>query len=126
MESMHKVGLRSELPSVINYMRRIKGLSPDLEVPLSVLVLNKNLALVGMPGEVFVDFQLELKKTAALEHTLLVGYTNEYHAYFPTVRAAAQGAYGGAEATYVGVGAGDKLVTAAQLDIARATGIFAD
>jgi hypothetical protein len=126
VESTHKVGLRSELPSVINYMRRIKGLSPDLEVPLSVLVLNKNLALVGMPGEVFVDFQLELKKTAALDHTLLVGYTNEYHAYFPTVRAAAQGAYGGAEATYVGVGAGDKLVTAAQLDIARSTGIFAE
>jgi hypothetical protein len=32
--------------------------------------------------------------------TLLVGYTNGYHAYFPTIRDAAAGGYGGKTATY--------------------------
>ncbi len=76
---------------------------------LTTLVLNDRVALVGMPGEVFVDFQLDLKQRSPIRDTLLVGYTNGYHAYFPTIRDAAAGGYGGKTATYVAPGAGELL-----------------
>ncbi len=44
-----------------------------------------------------------------MPNTLLVGYTNGYHAYFPTIRDAAAGGYGGKTATYVEPGAGERL-----------------
>ena len=50
-------------------------------------------------------------------NTLFVGYTNGALAYFPTIRAAAEGGYGGKEATLVEVGAGDKLINRALVRI---------
>ena len=38
-----------------------------------------------------------------------MGYTNGYHAYFPTIRDAAAGGYGGKTATYVEPGAGERM-----------------
>ncbi len=101
---------------------RLKLLPADLKVPLSVLLLNDAIALVGMPGEVFVQYQLDLKQRSPLKDTFLVGYTNEYHAYFPTVKDAAAGGYGGATATYVGLGAADKLASEALIEIGKLTG----
>jgi hypothetical protein len=72
-------------------------------------VIGDDVALVGMPGEIFVQFQLDLKKRSPLSDTLLVGYTNGYHAYFPTIRDAAAGGYGGKTATYVAPGSGELL-----------------
>jgi hypothetical protein len=48
--------------------------------------------IVGlMPGEIFVDFQKSIKTRSPVANSLLVGYTNGYHGYFPTLRAAAAG-----------------------------------
>jgi neutral ceramidase len=87
----------------------------DNTVPctLTALVINSEVALVGMPGEIFVQFQTALKQQSPLPHTLLVGYTNGYHAYFPTIRDAAAGGYGGKTATYVEPGAGERLTNEA-------------
>jgi neutral ceramidase len=128
-----EVGLRWDLsdPETEKVIRAAYGrryelimskFKPDHHVPLSVLVLNNNLAFVGMPGEVFVQYQLDLKRDSPLPDTFLVGYTNEYHAYFPTVKDAAAGGYGGVTATYVGLGAADKLATQALIDIGQMTG----
>ena len=83
----------------------------DNTVPctLTTLVINGEVALAGMPGEIFVQFQTALKVQSPLPNTLLVGYTNGYHAYFPTIRDAAAGGYGGKTATYVEPGAGERL-----------------
>lgn len=94
----------------------------SIEIPLTTLVVNDRLALVGMPGEVFVRFQLALKEEAPYPETLLVGYTNGYHAYFPTIRDAALGSYGGKVATYVEVGAGDRLTDQALITLYRLQG----
>ena len=96
--------------------------SNELAVPLGVVVLNNDVALVGMPGEIFVQYQLELKGNAPVKNTLLCGYANGYLGYFPTVRDSAARGYGGAEATFVGVGAADKLTTLAEIEIGRLTG----
>lgn len=110
-------------PGIFNWY--IRDIAPDLAVPLSVLVLNRELALVGIPGEPFVQFQLELKATAPLHHTLLCGYANGYYAYFPTIRDALAGGYGGTVGSYVGLGACDKLVQEAKLEIAHLLGRLA-
>ena len=127
-----EVGLRWDFsdPEVEKILRaaygpmvdRLKQLDPKLSVPLSVVLLNGNLALVGMPGEVFVQYQFDLKRDSPVKDTFLVGYTNEYHAYFPTIKDAAAGGYGGATATYVGLGAADKLLAEALIEIGTMTG----
>ena len=65
-----------------NYLAKILT-GDSIAAELNVLLLNDQVALVGMPGEVFVEFQLDLKSRSPLADTLLVGYTNGYHAYFP-------------------------------------------
>ena len=84
---------------------------------LTTLVVNDRLALVGMPGELFVQFQTQLKGESPIPNTLLVGYTNGYHAYFPTIRDAAAGGYGGKTATYVELGAGERLTDEALIGL---------
>lgn len=113
--------LRTAYGSMVD---RLRQLDPALPVPLSVVLLNDSLALVGMPGEVFVQYQLDLKRDAPVADALLVGYTNEYHAYFPTVKDAAAGGYGGATATYVGLGAADKLLNQALIELGTMSGQF--
>lgn len=128
-----KVGMRWNLsdPKQAQILKTVYGaayefyvanLSPDLAVPLGVLVLNRRLALAFLPGEPFVQLQLDLKAHSPLYDTFLCGYANEYHAYFPTVRDAAIGGYGGMSATYVGVGAGEKLVTEATILVGQMIG----
>lgn len=85
-------------------------LVPDLSVPAAGLVLNRDVGLLGVPGEFFVQYQLDLKATAPVRHALLCGYTNQFHLYFPTMRGAVAGGYGGKVASYVGFGAGDKVL----------------
>lgn len=104
------------------YERYMAGLSADLAVPLGVLVLNGALALAFMPGEFFVEHQLDLKRRAPLRDAFLCGYANEYHAYFPTLRDVAYGGYGAAVMSYVGLGAGEALVTRAALRMGQLSG----
>ena len=80
------------------------------------------IALASFPGEFFVEHQLRLRATSQTPHTLFAGYTNGELAYFPTIAAAAQGGYGGREATIVEVGAGEKLVDLALVSILEQAG----
>ena len=100
----------------------IGAVDSSLAVPLSVVVINGNLALVGMPGEIFVQYQQALKEGSPLRDSFLCGYANGYYAYFPTVRDAVAGGYGGTMASFVGLGAGDKLLIEAEIEIARLSG----
>ncbi len=104
------------------YEKYMKGVPPDLAVPLGTLLLNDRIALSFMPGELFVDFQLDLKRRSSLPDTFLCGYANEFHIYFPTVRDIVYGGYGAATVSYVGVGAGERLVTRATEMIGEMTG----
>ena len=97
-------------------------LTRELSVPLSVVVINKDIALAFMPGELFVQYQIDMKLRSVLPKTLLCGYANDFHLYFPTLQGAAAGGYGGIVATYVGNGAGDRLVDEALIDIGNLSG----
>ncbi len=105
-----------------NFIKAYKGLHrSDLSVPASVLLLNGELALAGVPGEFFVDFQLDLKATAPVRTALLCGYADDFHLYFPTIRGALAGGYGGTVASYVGLGAGETVLARLKSMIAGLT-----
>ena len=50
-------------------------------------------ALVGLPGEFFVEYGLQLKKESPARHTLPIGLANGALGYIPTPEALGQGGY---------------------------------
>ena len=80
-----------------------------LQCTLTTLLIDGDLALVGLPGEIFVQFQTAIKTRSPVTNSFLVGYANGFYGYFPTIRDAAAGGYGGKTATYVEPGAGERL-----------------
>lgn len=96
----------------------------DLAVPLAVLLLNNELAIAAMSGECFVQLQLDLKAGSPVKKTIMAAFSNDYHAYIPDIKGAAHGNYGGAVATFVGLGAGEKLVAEAHIETAKLAGMI--
>jgi len=94
-----------------------------LTLRVTTLLVNKQMAFVGMPGEPFVDFQIGLRDRCPVRHCLLLGYTNGYFDYFPTILASSQGGYGAADSnTYVAVGAGERMLDQALIRIHEMVG----
>jgi len=89
---------------------------------LVTVTLGDDLAIAGLPGEFFVELGLDLKRRSAFPYTFAFGYCNKGYAYFPTVNAAWQGGYGGKEATVVEVGAGEKFINKALVNLYYQTG----
>ena len=50
-------------------------------------------AMFVVPAELFVEYQLQLKRLNPLTWTFVVGYANDYQGYVPTPEALAQGGY---------------------------------
>ena len=79
-------------PEVIE---RYRGyLAAPLDCPVTTLLINRQIALVGMPGEPFVEFGLAFRDRSPAVFSLFGGYANGYHGYFPTICAAVEGGYG--------------------------------
>lgn len=90
------------------YGRLIK---PEFSIPLTTVLINRQIALMTFPGEPFVDFQMNWRDRCPVRSAFLLGYTNGYYGYFPTIRAASLGGYGAASAsTWVEPGAGERVV----------------
>src|SRR5206468_7186846 len=82
--------------------------------PVITVLINKKIAIMTMPGEPFVQYQLAWRERCPVRDALLVGYANGYNGYFPTIPSATLGGYGAANpATWVEVGAGDRMVDSA-------------
>ena len=95
-------------PRFDNYISKMVK-NNRVQCTLTTLMIDGDIALVGMPGEIFVQFQTAIKTRSPVANSFLVGYTHGYYAYFPTLRDAAAGGYGGKTATYVEPGAGERL-----------------
>lgn len=90
------------------YAARVK---PEMQLPVTTVLINKRIALMGMPGEPFVEFQISWRDRCPLRDAFFLGYANGYFGYFPTIRAATLGGYGaGSATTWVEVGAGERMV----------------
>ncbi len=97
-----------------------------VRVGMETILFDRNLALVTMPGEPFVDFQTELAAKSIIEYTFLFGYTftgdGGWADYIPTIEAASEGGYGAGYNTFIGVGAGEAMVDRAIINLYEMTG----
>jgi neutral ceramidase len=59
---------------------------PD-SAEVQVLRLGPELAIVGLPGEPFIEIATEIRRRAHLKHLLVAGYANEAIGYVPTAAA---------------------------------------
>ena len=85
--------LKAELKPA-TFERYRKYLATPLDCPVTTLVINREIALAGMPGEPFVEFGLNFRDRSPLRRSFFAGYANGYFGYFPTIRAAVEGGYG--------------------------------
>lgn len=83
----------------------------EIALPVTTVLINKKIAILTMPGEPFVEYQIAWRQRCPVPDAFFIGYANGYNGYFPTVRSATLGGYGaGNPATWVEVGAGDRMV----------------
>src|SRR5262249_52303492 len=88
------------------------------QLPVTTLILNQDIAFVGMPGEPFVEFEMQLRAKSPLANSFLIGYTNGYFAYFPTIAAAVRGGYGaGRNVVPTAAGTGERMLNTGLISI---------
>jgi hypothetical protein len=109
------------------YASYMPALDTDLHLPVATVLINKRIAFAIVPGEPFVELQIDWRNRAPVKDTFFVGYSDGYFGYFPTIPAAARGGYGAAGMmTWVEVGAGERMVNNAVTQTYRMLGKFFD
>ena len=99
----------------------------EVELPVATVLINRTLAMLFLPGEPFVEYQIAWRQRCPVANAFLVGYANGYNGYFPTIRSATLGGYGAANpATWVEVGAGDRMVDEGVIRINQMLGRLGD
>jgi hypothetical protein len=74
--------------------------------------LNADNAIVALPGEIFVEFGLDIKKRSPFKNTIVIEISNDRPCYVPTLKAFKEGSY---EVTNsrLKAGSGEQMVEAA-------------
>jgi hypothetical protein len=120
---MDQVRARSTSPEFIK--RYEKHLATPMDCPVTTLLINREIALMGMPGEPFVEFGLNFRDRVPATTAFFAGYCNGFHGYFPTIRAAVEGGYGAEGITArVEVGAGEVMVDMAIIRLLTMQGLL--
>jgi len=94
---------------------------------IMTVVLNDTLALVAIPGEPFIQHQLNLREASPVPNTFMLnvaycGKGSPCLVYIPTAKAVREGGYGAAEATFVAADTGACMVDAAVAAIEELVG----
>lgn len=79
---------------------------------VQALAIGDELAVVGLPGEIFAELGLDLRQRSPFRHTLVLGLANEAIGYVPTRRAFEEGGYE-PTSSRLQPGEGERLVDAA-------------
>jgi neutral ceramidase len=64
----------------------------ERQTPIKALRVG-DLGLVGLPGEIFVQYGLQIKAQSPFERTMTIELANDYLGYFPTDKALTEGSY---------------------------------
>jgi hypothetical protein len=95
------------------YVRMYENQRNDGKVDVTVFRIG-DLAVVGLPGEIFCELGTEIKKQSPARHTLVVELANGAIGYVPTRQAYEQGGYEPSPgAAFFGPGSGEALVASA-------------
>jgi hypothetical protein len=105
-QAVYSVAFFPEL--VLNFADEYaEGIRPRL----TVAVINRDIALVGVSGEFFCEHAVRLRQRSRAKDVFFFGYCNGYHQYFPTIEAAAEGGYGAdSQVAPAEVGAGERIM----------------
>jgi hypothetical protein len=86
----------------------------SLEVGITTVLINREIAIAAMPGEPMHKLQTSWKQNANVPYPLFYGYTysagGTWPGYIPDLRSAAYGGYGADASTKVEIGAGERLL----------------
>jgi hypothetical protein len=114
--NMQKIGTR-DLPFLsqveaykIMALQLLDG--PELPMEVQVFRLSDDVAIVGLPGEIFVELGLAIKEASPFKTTLVIELCNDAPGYVPTKKAFAEGSYETVNSR-VQSGGGEMLVEAA-------------
>lgn len=115
-ENIEKVGTK-EL-SFLDQVEAYKILAIEMRHSRTILLevqvfrLSRDVAVVGLPGEVFVDLGLAIKKASPFAHTLVIELCHDAPGYIPTKKAFAEGSYETVNSR-IAPGGGEKMAEAA-------------
>ena len=114
---------RSFFPELVqNFFHELEG---GVKPEITTVVLNGELAIVGMSGEPFSQHAVRLRQRAYLPCVLVFGYCNGHQLYFPTIEAASEGGYGAdPRVSPIALGAGEAMIDRALINIYRLLGKF--
>jgi len=107
--------------STVPFLERVKAykimalqLREGRTLPMTVQVfrMGEDLAIVGLPGEVFVDLGLAIKQASPFARTLVIELAHDAPGYVPTRKAFAEGSYETVNSR-IQPGGGEMLVDAA-------------
>ena len=120
-ETMHEVASR-EVPflervrayKILACEMRRAGEAADGTLPIEVQVVrvSRDVAVVGLPGEVFVDLGLAIKQASPFATTLVIELCQDAPGYIPTTKAFKEGSYETVNSR-VAPGGGEQMVEAA-------------
>jgi neutral ceramidase len=91
--------------------RRVDMARRELTTAMTIAAIG-NLAIVGIPGELFVELGLAIQATPYFAQTFVAGYCNDLIGYIPTCAAYPEGGYE-VDAARIAAGSGETIVDAA-------------
>lgn len=97
----------------------------ELVAQIITVLINDHVALLTMPGEPYVEYQISFRSRLPGMDTIVAGYSNGYFGYLPTIRAAVRDGvvYGGnAWPTILEVGAGERMIDRGIINVHRMLG----
>lgn len=108
------------------FLARYRGhLKTPMDCPVTTVLINREIALMGMPGEPFVEFGINFRDRSPARYSLFAGYANGHYGYFPTIRAAAAGGYGAEGITARSeVGSGEAMVDMGIVQLYKMLGLL--
>ena len=106
--SREELGALQVLDDANRRDKRVDEAAGELTTHMTVLVAG-DIALVGVPGELFAELGIAISASAIFPHTFVLGYCNDLAGYFPTREAYDLGGYE-VETSRVAAGSGELIV----------------
>ena len=103
--------------------------SRKIDVTIGTVFLNKSVALVAVPGSMFLEFQLLLNAKSPVTALVLSGGFsggNSWAGIIPPIIQAAEGGFGASYATDIEVGSGEAIIDQAAIGLYRFLGKLED
>lgn len=119
-----KPGIRATESLLIIANRSGNG---STEVGVLTVLINGELALVTIPGEPFIQHQLDLTAKSPIANSFVLGLAyygkgSPFVVYIPTVKAVKEGGYGATECSFLAPDAGEKMINEAVIRLKELAG----